>query len=275
MANLSISPTQVLIRTDILFPGILAGSGKSVLWYGSHCILKNGVLIFLISSTIIEDVQVLGHAGLATLSYFYFDFRDTAKQDVRSLLSSILIQLSNESDLFTEILSGLYSTHGDGFRQPTQGALTECLKNMLRLPRQGALYVIIDALDESPNTSGLMSQRAEVLGVIQELVELGLPHFHICVTSRPEVDIRDVLEPLTKHVSLHDQAGQNQDIVSYVSSVVLSHPKMRKWREEDKKLVIDTLTQRADGMYVTVLAIVYCYFSLTHNRSGSVGSIAS
>ena len=241
----------------------------------SHCVLKNGVLISLTSSTIIEDVQLLCHAGLATLAYFYFDFRDTAKQDVRSLLSSILIQLSNESDLFTEILSGLYSTHGDGFRQPTQEALTECLKNMLRLPRQGALYVIIDALDESPNTSGLMSRRAEVLGVIQELVELGLPHCHICVTSRPELDIRDVLESLTKHVSLHDQAGQNQDIVNYVSSVVLSHPKMRKWREEDKKLVIDTLTQRADGMYVAILVIVYYYFPLIHNRSGSVGSIAS
>ena len=217
-----------------------------------HCVLKNGVLILLISSTVIEDVQVLCHAGLASLAYFYFDFRDAAKQDSRSLLSSILIQLSNESDRFTEILTGLYSTHGDGFRQPTQEALMQCLKNMLRLPRQGALYVIIDALDESPNTSGLVSHRAEVLGVVQELVELGLSHFHICVTSRPEIDIRDVLEPLAKHVSLHDKAGQNLDIVNYVTSVVLSHPKMRKWREEDKRLVIDTLTERADGMYVSL-----------------------
>ena len=217
-----------------------------------HYVLKNGVLILPTSSTIIEDVQVLCHAGLATLAYFYFDFRDTAKQDARGLLSSIIIQLSNESDHFTEILSDLYSTHGDGFRQPSQEALTQCLKNMLRLPRQGALYIIIDAVDESPNTSGLMSHRAEVLGVVQELVELGLPYLHIYVTSRPEIDIREVLEPLTKHVSLHDQAGQNQDIVNYVSSVVHSHPKMRKWREEDKKLVIETLTQRADGMYVSL-----------------------
>jgi hypothetical protein len=119
---------------------------------------------------------------------------------------------------------------------------------MLRLPWQGTIYVIIDALDESPNTSGLMSLRAEVLGVVQELVELALPQFHICVTSRPEVDIREALEHLTKHISLHDQAGQNQDIVNYVISVVNSHPKMWKWRDEDKKLVIDTLTERADGM---------------------------
>jgi hypothetical protein len=119
---------------------------------------------------------------------------------------------------------------------------------MLRLPRQGTIYVIIDALDESPNTSGLTPLRAEVLAVVQELVELALPQFHICVTSRPEIDIREALKPMTKHVSLHEQTGQKQDIVNYVISVVNSHPKMRKWRDEDKKLVINTLTERAHGM---------------------------
>ena len=213
-------------------------------------------LLFLISvysshttsSTIIDNVQELCQAGLATLAIFYFDFRDAAKQDVRGLLSSILVQLSSKSDQFAEILSMLYSTHGDGFRQPSQEALTQCLKDMLKLPGQGPLYIIIDALDESPNTSGLISPRAEVLGVVQELIDLDLPHFHFCVTSRPEIDIRDAVGHLTEHVSLHDEIGQNQDIVDYVNSVVRTHPKMRKWREEDKKLVIDTLTERADGM---------------------------
>ena len=206
------------------------------------------VLISPISSEIIEDVHNTCQTGLATVAFFYFDFRDAAKQDARSLLSSILIQLSNESDHFTEILSTLYSTHGDGFRQPSIEALTQCLTTMLRLPGQGSLYVIIDALDESPNTSGLMPPRSEVLGIIQDLVDLGLSHFHLCVTSRPEVDIREALEPMSQHVSLHDEVGQNQDIVNYVNSVVCSHPKMRRWREEDKKLVIDTLTKRAGGM---------------------------
>ena len=200
------------------------------------------------SSTIIDNVLEMRLAGLATLAIFYFDFRDAAKQNARSLLSSILVQLSNESDQFTEILSALYSHHSDGFREPTQEALTQCLKDMLKLPGQGPLYIIIDALDESPNTSDLVSPRAEVLGIVQELVDLDLPHFHFCVTSRPEIDIRDALEHLTKHMSLHDEVGQNQDIVDYVNSVVRTHPRMRKWREEDKKLVIDTLTERAGGM---------------------------
>jgi hypothetical protein len=49
-------------------------------------------------------------------------------------------------------------------------------------------------------------------------------------------------------VSLHDQSGQKNDIRDYIKSVVYSDRKMRKWRVEDKELVIDTLVRKADGM---------------------------
>ena len=81
------------------------------------------------------------------------------------------------------------------------------------------------------------------------LVELFLPNLHICVTSRPEIDIRTALEPLTSlRVSLHDETGQKKDIIDYVSSVVHSDSRMGKWREKDQNLVIETLSDRADGM---------------------------
>jgi len=204
---------------------------------------------FLDSSTVIEDVRHMCQTGLSTLAIFYFDFRDAAKQDARSLLSSLLVQLCDQSDNSSQVLFSLYTTHADGSRQPSEDALMECLKNVLKLPGQGAHYIIIDALDESPNSSGLTSPRAEVLEIVRQLVELRLPNVHFCITSRLEIDIRDVLEPLANHnVSLQDEIGQNQDIIHYVNSVVLSHPKMRRWRDEDKKLVIDTLIDRAGGM---------------------------
>jgi hypothetical protein len=49
-------------------------------------------------------------------------------------------------------------------------------------------------------------------------------------------------------MSLHDEIGQNQDIADYINSVVHSHWKMQRWRAEDKKLIIDTLIERAGGM---------------------------
>jgi hypothetical protein len=122
---------------------------------------------------------------------------------------------------------------------------------MLTLPDQHPVYIIMDALDECSNIFGIPSPRDQVLQLVKELVDLHLPNLHICVTSRPEVDIRDVIESLTSHqVSLHDQTGQKKDIEDYVRSVVYSdsEPIMRRWRNEDKDLVIETLSEQADGM---------------------------
>jgi len=121
---------------------------------------------------------------------------------------------------------------------------------MLTLPER-PIYLIIDALDESPDTFGIPSPREEVLQLITELVELRLSDLHICVTSRPQFDIRAVLECLTSLcLCLHDQSGQRNDIVDYVTSIVYSNSEriMSGWEKEEKDLVIETLSKRADGM---------------------------
>jgi hypothetical protein len=201
------------------------------------------------SSAIIQDIQDMQAAGLAMMAYYYFDFRDVKKQDRYGLLSSLLSQLSAESDSYYEALSQLYIDNGGGTRKPTRSALLKCLKDMLSLPGRGEIFLIIDALDECPNFSGTPSAREEVLELIEELVDLELPNVHVCVTSRPEIDIRTVLEPLTSlKISLHDEIGQKEDILEYIKSVVGSDRRMRKWIEEDRQLVIDTLSDKADGM---------------------------
>ena len=193
--------------------------------------------------------MALRDAGLGLTAFYYFDFRSTAKQDVRGLLSSVLVQLCAKSDPCYEILSRLYSTYDNGSRLPDDKALVKCLKDMLQLREQPLIYLIVDALDECPNTSGVVTPRERVLNLIEDLVEVDLENLRICVTSRPEADILDSLQPLASHtVSLHEEDGQRQDIDNYIISVVHSDRKMRKWRAQDKKLVIDTLLRRADGM---------------------------
>ena len=203
------------------------------------------------SSAIINSITALCEAGTASMAYFYFDFRDVDKQARRHLLPSLLVQLSNRSDAFCDVLSRLYKTHDDGARQPSDKALTECLTEMLNIPNQGPVYLILDALDECPDTSDVPSARTKVLDLIKDLVGFQLPNLHICATSRPEVDIRDALESLASQtLSLHDERGQKRDIADYVRSVVYSGSGigMRRWRQEEKEHVIETLTERADGM---------------------------
>jgi hypothetical protein len=193
--------------------------------------------------------MALRNAGRASMAYFYFDFRDVDKQKLGNLLPSLLLQLSARSDPCCDILSRLYSSHDRGLQKPSDRAMVECLKEMLTLEAQGPTYIIMDALDECPITSTIPSPREEVLELVEELVGLRLPNVHICVTSRPEHDIQAVLKHLTERaVSIHDESGQQDDIANYVTSFVHTDRKVRRWREEDKDLVIKMLLEKADGM---------------------------
>jgi NACHT domain len=202
-----------------------------------------------IRSAVIQDVEEMHADGLAAMGYYYFDFRDVKKQDCFGLLSSLVSQLSAESNSCYEILSKLYSEKGHDIRKPSVSTLKKCLKDMLSLPGQVPIYLIVDGLDECPNFPGTPSARQEILKLIEEIVNLKLPNVHLCVASRPEMDIRVVLESLTSlKISLHEEIGQKEDIIKYIKSVVYSNRSMRRWKEEDKQLVVDTLSDKADGM---------------------------
>src|SRR5713101_4295073 len=191
------------------------------------------------------------NAGQASIAYFYFDFRDINKRHWRDLVPSLLTQLSAQSSPCYDILSRLYSGHDNGAKPPNDNALKRCLIEMLTVQDRHPIYLIIDALDECPDTSEVPSPRNRILQLLEELAGLQIPHLRICVTSRPEFDIQDFLEPLTsRRISLHNQSGQKQDIADYVRAVVCSksEPIMRRWRKEDKEFVIKTLSERAGGM---------------------------
>jgi hypothetical protein len=199
--------------------------------------------MLLLSSAIIEDVEIMCKPGFTSMAYFAFDFKDNHKQTRLDMISSLLTQLAARSDRCCDILSRLYSTHNRGAQMATGTVLAESLKDMISLLAklgQGHVYIIIDAIDEP---------REEVLELLEQLVKLNLSNFRLCVTSRHEVDIQAVLEPLsTFSVSLHDESGQKQDILDYIRDVVHTDQNMRRWRAEDKSLVINTLSERANGM---------------------------
>ncbi|KAH8976956.1 hypothetical protein EDB86DRAFT_2764231, partial [Lactarius hatsudake] len=232
----------------------------SLLWIHG----KPGAGKSILSSAIIRDIKPLSSAGSAFLAYFYFDFKDKAKQDTRALLSSLLVQLSDQSDILCDALFSLYSAHKRGSEQPTDESLSQCLKYMLTTAGPVPIYLILDALDECPYGSGLPSPREKLLDLVDELVKLPLPTLRLCVTSRPEFDIRTALKPLaTQQVSLHDDSGQTQDIKKYITDVVRSDRRMKRWRDEEKDMVIEKLAEKADGMfrwvYCQLEVLRYCF----------------
>ena len=198
-------------------------------------------------SAIIENIEDKHLIGLAKMAYYYFDFRDDKKQNLYGLLSSLILQLSAESDPCFNILFKLYSGN-NRVRKPAINALKNCMKEMLSQSEQGPIYIIIDGLDECPNSSGTPSPRREVLELINELVGLKHPDVHICVASRPEIDIRTTVGSLKNlRISLDDEIGQKADIITVIEHTVHSNS-MPEWTEEDQSLVVNTISQKANGM---------------------------
>ena len=200
--------------------------------------------------------MALQEAGQATIAYFYFDFTKPHKRDIQGALASLLTQLSAYSDSYCDIiLSHIPQAFIYGVNLlPSTETMITCLKDMLALPVQSPVYIILDALDECPHHPDLMWSRGELLHFLKGLVDLQLPNLHICVTSRPEIDIRTALEPLASYsISIHDQNGHKKDLENYIRSYIYSGSdtfmtRWRKLRKEDKEWVIETLSERADGM---------------------------
>jgi hypothetical protein len=196
--------------------------------------------------------------GSAIMAYYYFDFKDVEKRDIRGLLSSLLTQLSDHSDRCWDILSKLYTKCQDRSTQPSDAALAQCLQDMVELPGNVPIYIIVDALDECPNTTGTPSAREKVFKFLRDLLGTSNSNLHTCITSRPEQDIQDTLSSLasgSRCVSLHQEGGQREDIMYYIRSFVYNDPQMRRWKTDDKEIVISTLSERAQGMSDTCFTL--------------------
>ena len=202
------------------------------------------------SSAAIEDIRALQKAGLASLAFFYCDFREDQKRDRRGLLSSLLVQLGEQSDAYSTKLSVFHEAHGRGSQYASDNELLGCLKDMLNLPEQATIHIIIDALDECPTTRADLSRpREKVLELVKDLVDLKISNLRVCVTSRPEADIESILGPLAfRIVSLEGEDGQIKDIAEYVKNYVNTDSKMQKWKDTYKQMVIDDLSIKANGM---------------------------
>ncbi|EMD37408.1 hypothetical protein CERSUDRAFT_73309 [Gelatoporia subvermispora B] len=109
---------------------------------------------------------------------------------------------ATQLNVCTKILNSLYTRNDEGGQPPTESELIRCLKEMLQQILDYSIYIVIDALDECAG-SGTSSSRKRVLELIARIIEWRIPNMHMCLTSRPESEIkgphlsaRDVLKNL-------------------------------------------------------------------------------
>lgn len=194
----------------------------------------------ILSATIVDHLRKMDDCIILE---FYFDFSDTAKQNVHGVLHSLVFQLYRLGFNSKE-LDDLYASHLDGQRQPDTKTLTGCLHTMIKGSK--AIYVILDALDEC-------TERKELLRWIKEFfTRPDLSHVHLIVTGRPEAEFLGSIVDWfgEEHCLSLDKNAIDADIRSYVTAKLEENPdfKRMKLSEDLVEQIRTKVGDGADGM---------------------------
>ena len=173
------------------------------------------------------------------IAFFYFTFNDMSKQDVSGMLRALLLQLSNQLDDGHVDLTSLHSRYRDGV--PPVPELMGSLRQLVQ--RFQDVYVIVDALDESPRNEG----REQVLDALADFRNWSLRHLHVLVTSRDELDIREHLDPSPFEDVTMKNSGVEEDIGSFIAGHLAHSRALRKWFSYHSRIK-DALTAGAKGV---------------------------
>ncbi|KAL9084383.1 MAG: hypothetical protein Q9165_008097 [Trypethelium subeluteriae] len=206
----------------------------------------------LLSCVIRHITEERSYEPWKALAYFYFDFRNPAKQEKTNLLKSLVSQVCGRRPDFIQPLQDLKSFF-DVKLQPSDEKLLTTLQSAL--DGFSSAYLVIDALDECPKTK---DQRRKVLDLITTIHCWNLPNLHILLTSRPENDIQIKIEPLIKDTSgvAIDLEKRRQEVFLDIETFIDLELEELDWPGWIKKNAKEALLQKVDGMFQYVAAQV-------------------
>ena len=204
------------------------------------------------------------------VAYFYCNYDDIETLPPSVILATILKQLVAARSSVPRALTAAFTLHQSKGSPSTKHALKEIeayLSDVLNSPGLQTVYILLDGLDECPLTPKRHARhwdpRPELLRALVGLISQftpspPMPKVKILVSSRPMVDIKYQLE---RHPNIAVESTDNKpDIVKYITShlarSVSDGRAIRRPIQDEpalEQIIIDTLTDKVNGMYVFLL----------------------
>jgi hypothetical protein len=200
----------------------------------------------ILSSAIIKNLDSV--LSSQPLLYFYFDFTDTGKQTLESMLRTLIIQLYHKRVETSQHLGSLFSSCQNGHCQPTSESLRKAFFDMIHQVKE--IWLVLDALDECHSRSG--SSAEGVLSWIRELLNSEQRNVHLIVASRPVHDIESGIMEFAHNddVVPIQSSDITHDIAAHVRNRVRGDDRLKRWRSRpDVQEEIEiNLVGKANGM---------------------------
>jgi len=197
------------------------------------------------SSTIIEYIRENDlRNSRSTLAFYYFDFNDQGKQKPSNFLSSIAAQFCSQLPILPDRAKSLYTKCHEGRQKPVLKDLQATLGWIFKELDQ--VFIIIDAIDECPEKN---EEREELLEIIKSMHDWSLDNLHMLATSRRELDIEAVLNPLLSAPPISIQSAHiDADIRLHVQGELDAISKRKKWPKDLTTEIEETFVSSANGM---------------------------
>lgn len=177
------------------------------------------------------------------LAYFYFDHRDSRKQNLRNFAATAITQLVKQSsDCYTQAEKWLDSSSYElNQRLPSLD-----YSSLLKAVAGGfaRTFIVLDALDECDDLPALVNCFRVLLGPLDS------SSMHILATSRNDMVIERLILPLaTSGLSL--MRNIMEDIVTYVTTEVDNRIRSKRLKLRNPDLgrhIKIALLKNSDGM---------------------------
>jgi ankyrin repeat protein len=192
----------------------------------------------ILCSTIIDHMQEMSKDTESRVVYYYFDFSDSTKQSLSSLLKSLIFQVVSEPGSDATSAEALY----DKCNETMEPSLDELLGVLIDLARLKTTYLFIDALDECPESEREL--------FFKSFFESSLPTpINILITSRKEYDIESALKDKVAHNISIQSADVDADVRIHVENAITQDPAFRKWKPAIRQEMLDAIVSGSHGMF--------------------------
>lgn len=193
-------------------------------------------------SAIIDFLQRIFYNSNVGMAFFYCNYKQQDEQSTQALIGSLVQQLTERHADIPEDLKALYDRRSRNRTIPTPPTKDDYLQELMsQINSCPTTFLVIDALDECEDET-----RKAFCAELHKLPE----KVHFLFTSR---DIPELGLQIKPSVRLEIRADK-KDVVKYLEDHIKTANRLERHTQDPKvrHLVVDTICEKADGMYVTL-----------------------
>ncbi|KAK0618870.1 hypothetical protein B0T14DRAFT_430357 [Immersiella caudata] len=190
----------------------------------------------ILTTHLIDAVKARCDGEERTAYVYYYCYFGNHQDEASPFLRWVIERLCRQTDAVPPHLHQL-------FRDGAEPSLVDLLRVLETVIQEyGAVYLVIDALDES-------TPRDDLLRVVRDLAtDTRFTKMRILATSRQYIDIENVMSQFSAPISMRNE-WLDEDIRLFVKAQLSSNERLRRWPTDLQLAALEGLSAKAKGMF--------------------------